>query len=53
MTRAREAEQQLAASYCGFDGFPESMFVVFLLSFLRSATNRVFFGEGLFGSAFP
>ena len=29
MSRAREAEQQLAANYYGFDGFPESMFVFF------------------------
>ena len=29
MSRAREAGQQLAASYYGFDGFPESMFVFF------------------------
>ena len=29
MSRAREAGQQLAASYYGFDGFPEFMFVFF------------------------
>ena len=27
MSRAREAEQQLAANYYGFDGFPEPMFI--------------------------
>ena len=31
MSRAREAEQQLAAKYYGFDGFPESMFVFFFI----------------------
>ena len=31
MSRAREAGQQLTASYYGFDGFPEYMFVFFFL----------------------
>ena len=30
MSRAREAGQQLAASYYGFDGFPEFMLVIII-----------------------
>ena len=51
MSRAREAGQQLAASYYGFDGFPESMFVFFFGPF-SEARLTVFFSEVLFGSAF-
>ena len=48
MSRAREAEQQLAASCCGFAGFPEFMFVFFFGPFsearLTGFLNEVFFG---------
>ena len=38
MSRAREAGQQLAASYYGFDGFPESMFVFFFFGHFSSSS---------------
>ena len=47
MSRVREAEQQLAANLYGFAGFPEFMFVFFLRSLLRSATNRFFQRDAL------
>ena len=31
MSRAREAQQQLAANYYGVDGFPESIFVFIII----------------------
>ena len=51
MTRAREAEQQLAANYYGFAGIPESMFVFFFGPFSEARLTG-FFSEVLFGSAF-
>ena len=52
MSRAREAEQQLAANYYGFDGFPESMFVFFFFGPFSEARLTGCFSEVLFGSAF-
>ena len=37
MSRAREAGQQLAASYYGFDGFPEFMIVFFIIIIIVSS----------------
>ena len=51
MSRAREAEQQLAANYSGFAGFPEFMFVFFFGPFSEARLTG-FFSEVLFGSAF-
>ena len=51
MSRAREAEQQLAANCYGFAGFPEFMFVFFFGPF-SEARLTVFLSEVLFGSAF-
>ena len=42
MSRAREAEQQLAANHYGFDGFPESMFVFFFFGLFSEARVTVF-----------
>ena len=50
MSRAREAGQQLAASYYGIDGFPEFMFVFFFGPFSEARLNGSF-REVLFGSA--
>ena len=52
MSRAREAGQQLAASYYGFDGFPESMFVFFFFGPFSEARLTGSLREVLFGSAF-
>ena len=52
MSRAREAGQQLAASYYGFDGFPEFMFVFFFFGPFSEARLAGSFREVLFGSAF-
>ena len=52
MSRAREAGQQLAASYYGFDGFPEFMFVFFFFGPFSEARLTDSFREVLFGSAF-
>ena len=52
MSRAREAGQQLAASYYGFDGFPEFMFVFFFFGPFSEARLTGSFREVLFGSAF-
>ena len=52
MSRAREAEQQLAANYYGFDGFPESMFVFFFFGPFSEARLTGFFNEVLFWSVF-
>ena len=52
MSRAREAAQQLAATYYGFDGFPESMFVFFFFGPFSEARLTGSFSEVLFGSAF-
>ena len=52
MSRAREAGQQLAASYYGFDGFPEFMFVFFFFGPFSEARLTGSFREALFGSAF-
>jgi len=51
MSRAREAEQQLDATYYGFDGFPESIFVFFFCPFSEARLTG-FFSEVLFGSVF-
>ena len=45
MSRAREAEQQLAANYYGFDGFPESMFVFFFFGPFSEARLTGSFSE--------
>ena len=50
--RAREAGQQVAASYYGFDGFPESMIVFFFFGPFSEARLTGSFREVLFGSAF-
>ena len=52
MSRAREAEQQLAANYYGFDGFPESMFVFFFFGPFSEARLAGSFREVLCGPAF-
>ena len=52
LCRAREAGQQLAASYYGFDGFPEFMFVFFFFGPFSEARLTDSFREVLFGSAF-
>ena len=51
MSRAREAEQQLAANCYGFAGFPEFMFVFFFGPFSEARLTG-FCNEVLFGSAF-
>ena len=51
MSRAREAEQQLAANYYGFAGLPEFMFVFFFGPFSEARLTG-FFNNVVFGSAF-
>ena len=51
MSRAREAGQQLVASYYGFDGFPEFMFVFFFFGPFSEARLTDSFREVLFASS--